>query len=887
MLNNNLKRISGYGIWLLIMFRLTAYELLAQMPDLNRNLDLNYDLIPLETVLQDITQKTQIRFSYSVNLIQAGKKITCHAVNKPLSRILDEIFREAGIQYKIVNGYLVLTPDQEEQSRKNTARTERFTISGMIADSASREGMIGAAIYVKESGLGAFTNNYGFFSLTLPSGAYTLQTSFLGYASKIRKLDLNRDISWNIQIGSLPVLMKEIIINPSGEEDRVLHSLASQVQVDPVIVQRQSAALGETDLLKSLDNLPGISFQNDGSSYFSVRGGNHDQNLILLDDAPIYNPTHLLGLFTPIIPEAIKHMEIYRADFPVQYGGRLSSVLDIRARDGNMRRFSGNATLSPVSSRFSLEGPLKKEASSYFVSFRGSTFGLLIKALNPSVESFYFTDFTTKFNLKLGKRDRLYLTLFAGKDVFINKPEAVRNGLTWGNSAATLRWSHIYGTKLFSNTTLYASKYDYSLYTNYDTKAFWNSDITSTNLKSEFTWYRSPKNSLKFGVNVGGYFFNPGNYNSSDATLDTLRVSEVNSGELVLYAGYDLNPLRWLQINCGFRLSNWSNYGEGFSMVYDETHKAVSYKTYQKGDRYYSRTFLEPRISISFRTGSFGSVKASYNRTTQHINQISNSISPFNSLEVWLPSGPNIKPQYANIFDLGIIKLWPNHAFELSMDGYYKKLFNQPGYQVHAGMFLNPYLEGELRQGDGTAAGFEIMLRKTQGRITGQLGYGYVKSVLHIEELNGGDRYPSHQDKPVDLSLWLDFKVRPRWTLTTNMVYTSGMTISTPTGFYVYRGTQIPVYAKQNNDRLPDYKRLDLGSSWRLNKLERTFQHYLTLTLYNFFSTRNYAFLNFNKIKGDDGKYYVPADKLNRPEQIVTYRYIYSMVPSITYNLKF
>ena len=410
-------------------------------------------------------------------------------------------------------------------------------------------------------------------------------------------------MNWNIRLQQVPVQMKAIIINSEDQSSKTLSLLAAQTKINPLAVQRQSAALGETDVLKSLDNLPGISYQSDGSSYFSVRGGGHDQNLILLDEAPLYNPSHMLGLFTPVIPEAIKHVEIYRADFPVQYGGRLSSVIDIRAKDGNMKRFSGSASLGPVSTRFSVEGPLKKDASSYFVSFRVSTFGLFVKAANPTVESFRFSDFTSKFNVKLGKRDRIYLTLFSGKDAFINKPGNVSNGLAWQNTAATLRWSHVYGSRLFSNTTLYGSKYNYSLYTNYDNKLAWNSDIRSTNLKTEFSWYITPKNNVKFGVNLGGYFFNPGNYNSPDAALDTMGVSRVNSSELVAYAGDELKIGSWIQLNYGFRVSNWSNYGESFSIVYNDQYHPVSYQQYAKGVRYYSKTFWEPRASLSFRTG--------------------------------------------------------------------------------------------------------------------------------------------------------------------------------------------------------------------------------------------------------------------------------------------
>jgi hypothetical protein len=296
---------------------------------------------------------------------------------------------------------------------------------------------------------------------------------------------------------------------------------------------------------------------------------------------------------------------------------------------------------------------------------------------------------------------------------------------------------------------------------------------------------------------------------------------------------------------------------------------------------------VEPRISVSIRTGKFSSLKASYNRAIQHINQINNSISPFNSFEVWLPSGPNLKPQYADIFDVGFVKAWPVKALELNMDVYYKDMFNQIGYSYHAEMLLNPYLEGELRQGDAYAYGFEVMIRKTTGRLTGQIGYGCARSFMKIKSLNNNRWYPSHQDKPVDISLLLDYKLRPRWSMNLAAVYTSGMTISSPTGFYYYRGSQVPVYSSQNNDRLPAYKRMDIGSVWRLNKREKTFEHYFTLTVYNLLNTRNYAFLNFNKVQGADGKYYVPADKMNIREQQSTYRYVYSIIPSFTYSLKF
>jgi len=874
-------------ISLAALLMLTETLAMAQDPDLSGKVTVRYTDATLEKILQDITQSYGIRFSYNPRELPLNLKIDYSARDKTLEQVIGDILSLAGIEYTVVAGYLILKTVDEESEAVKPARPEIFTLSGIISDSSSREVLIGAAVYIRETGTGALSNHYGFFSITQPAGVYTLETSHLGYAIESRTVALHGNATWNVNLKPIPYTVKEIIVSAVNKEELVANARAAQSNMEAKAIQQHVAAMGETDMLKSLDLLPGISFQSDGSSYFYVRGGNRDQNLILLDEAPLYNPSHLLGLFTPIIPEAVKHTEIYKADFPVQYGGRLSSIMDIRTRDGNMQRFSGSASTGFVSTRISLEGPFKKDASSWFLSVRRSTFGYFVKKLNPSVEDLYFTDFTAKFNVKLGKRDRLFLTLFSGKDIFINKPAVMRNGLEWGNNSLTLRWNHIYGNRLFSNTTFYSSKYDYSLYTNYDEKIYWNSDITSSNIKSEFAWYINPRHKINFGINLGVYFFNPGNYKSSFAIQSDMRVSEVNSGEIVFYAGYEQKIADWLGINYGLRFSNWSNYGEAFSIIYDASYYPVSQNEYAKGERYYSKNFPEPRISVSLRTGHMAYIKASYNRTVQHINQINNSISPLNSLEVWLPSGPNIKPQSAHIVDLGYMKAWPARSMDISADVYYKKMINQVGYSDHAEMLLNRFLEGELRQGDGEAYGFEILLKKSQGKVTGQIGYAYTRSFLTIEGLNNNRRYPSHQDKPIDFSLSLDFMARPRWTLNVNVVYTSGMALSTPAGFYYYRGKQVPVYALQNNDRLPDYKRIDLGSMWRLNRNQKRFEHHISIAFYNLFSFRNYAFLNFNKMQDENGKFRVPADTYNLDEQVATYRYMYSMIPSITYSMKF
>ncbi len=858
----------------------------AQQADLRKKINVNYEDVPFEVVLKDISQKTNIQFSYNPNVIPLQAKINLRMNGKPVEKVLEEVFKQAGVQYSIVNEYFVLKPRMEVKEEKKPQKPEFYTVSGIITDSANNEFLIGASVYIRDRGIGTLTNNYGYFSLTLPAGSYTLETSYLGYMVKGFSFTLEKNISWNISLKPIPFSVEEITINAAPREDIILKSHTAHDRVNPAEIRFHAAPAGETDMLKTLDNMPGISFQNDGSSYFNVRGGNRDQNLILIDEAPLFNPSHLLGFYTPIIPEAVKNVEIYKACYPVEFGGRLSSVIDIRTRDGNMHHFSGSASIGLISTRLSVEGPFKKNKSSYFVSIRRSQFGFFLKRLNKNIKDFQFTDFTTKFNFIIGKRDRIFLTLFAGKDAYITKPDRTSKGIEWGNYSLTLRWNHVYGNRLFSNTTFYASNFDYALYTDYENKTYWNSHIQSTNLESEFIWYYNVNSKIKYGFNLSGYFFNPGNFITDNAATQN-SVSQANSSELVLYAGNEQKIAGWLWLNYGFRILNWSNYGEAFSIVYDENYNPVSRNSYAKGERYYSTSNIEPRLSLSIKTGSFSSVKLSYNRPVQHINLINNSISPFNSLEVWLPSGPNIKPQYADVYNAGYIKEWHKIKLDLMADVYYKRMYNQIGYSPHAEMFLNPYIEGELRQGDGYAYGFEFALKKTAGKLSGQISYGYNRSFLQINGLNNNKRYPAHQDKPVDFSLTLDYRLKLRWTINLNILYASGMAISTPTAFYYYRGIQVPYYASLNNDRFPDYKRVDLSSVWRLNKKEGIFEHFITLTLYNIFSAHNYAFLYFSKTIGDDGKYYIPTDTSNPSELVTTYRYIYSFMPSLTYNLKF
>lgn len=868
------------------LFALTA---VAQTESgLEQSISVTYNNESLENILHDISEQTGVEFSYSSEIVKGLAPITYTCSNEILSTAINEILAKANLQYSLVGKHLVIkqavTNTPTPTKKKSIAR---FTIRGFVIDAHSKEALIGAAVYNPSTGLGTLTNNFGYFSISLPIGDYELEISYIGYTAIRNSFSLTDNTTWNASLNPMASFVEEVIVTSENKEEIIFKSLAAQNNLKPFEITNDAAALGETDMLKSLDKLPGISFQGDGSSYFYVRGGNRDQNLILLDDAPIYNPSHMLGLFTPIIPEAVKNTNVYKADFPIQYGGRLSSVIDIRTRDGNKEHFSGSANMGLVSTRLSLEGPIKKNASSYFISYRRSYFGWIFKNFNPSIKDFYFTDFTTKLNLKLSDKDRLFLTFYHGKDQFLtDNQNSTLNGVEWTNTSLTLRWNHIFADRLFLNTTINTGKYAYYLHTDHANNLFWNSTIRSSHLKTEFTYYANPQNHFRFGMKVGGYFFNPGNYNGPEIGIFQ-QVSELNSSEVILYAGNEHHLNKKILLNYGLRLSLWQDIGEAYIVNY-QNYEPVDLSYYESGVSYYSKAFIEPRISVSYKLGTYSSIKASYNRTNQNIHLINNSISPFNTLEVWLPSGPNIKPQTANIYNLGILHSWKDKSIDFTADIYHKTLYNQIGYIDHADLLLNAFMEGELRQGNGKAYGFEVYVKKNMGKLTWQAGYGYTRSFVQIDGLNNNEQYRARQDKPIELSASLGYFFKPRWLMSGNYTLTSGMVTTTPTGFYNYRGSQVPIYAKKNNDRLPNYSRFDLASDFRLNKnASGPIEHHLIVSLYNMFWKKNAAFYYFSKAETEEGNFVIPSDKLAPKTQITTYRYIYSIIPSISYNLKF
>lgn len=856
----------------------------AQVDPLQQRITITLSDVTLKEGLKQISDKAGVFFSYNPKQIPVEAKISLDAKNETLQSLLDRLFSDLPIQYKIVEGQVVLRKAEKEPEPEEEPKERKFTLSGFIKEKLSGEILIGAVVYFPEVNKGTVSNQYGFYSLTLPEGKYKGLFSFIGFKQQEFEVSLDGNKIISPQMEEKSSLLEEVKIVVDDAELHVHSNQTGSYNLNPQILASIPTTTGEADLIKSLESIPGIKLFGDGSTSFFVRGGNRDQNLILLDEAPIFNPSHFLGFYSTFVPEAIKDIKIYKGDIPANYGGRLSSLIDVRTKDGNMQRFGASGNIGLISSRWSLEGPIKKDKSSVFATLRRTHVAWILQREEPESD-LYFFDFNGKFNYKFDHHNRFYLSWYLGQDGF----QINNNGINWGNYAATLRWNLVLSDQLFANTTVLGSVYNYDFHTSIEDNEKWTSAIGTFGFKSDFSYYPNPDYKLQFGLHLTWYNFNPGTFAAGDSTLEEFYpvVPSGVGSEAAIYLSNHKSINSRLKFHYGIRVPIWNNLGETYYFTYDSLHNVTDTTTVAKDEKYNNQIQLEPRVGLSYKLSGNASVKIGYARTTQFIQQISNSISPFTTLEVWLPSSPNIKPQIADQFSLTYNQLLFKKTSLFTLEGYYKKMQNQIDYAEHAEMLLNPYVEGQLRFGEGESYGIEAMLHKQKGRTTGWISYAFSRAFLTIDEINNGQTYPAFYDRPHQLSINLSHYLTERILFSSNWNYSTGSAITTPTGFYQYRGYQIPYYSEKNNDRLPDYHRLDISFQFRLNKMHKRFEHYLDFNIYNLYAKKNYVFLNFNKVQNEEGNLVIPSNRVARDDYAASYIYLYTLFPSVMYKFKF
>lgn len=838
----------------------------------------------LSDVLTTISDQSGIPFSYNPKRIDGSQKITYNAANKSLSEVLDELFQPFGITYSFVENQIILKPGKK--SEKPIVQT--VTLNGFIRDADSGEALIGANVLIKELETGTASNAFGFFSITIPKGTYAVSYSFIGYNSLSKTIELNSSQQNDVQLMEQPPELQPVLVTGTPRTNIVLDIQASRNNIGPTVVEQRPSLFGEVDVVKSLESLPGIKIHSEGSTFYYVRGGNRDQNLVLLDDAPVYNPSHLLGIFSTIIPDAVNDINVYKGDMPASFGGRLSSVLDIRTKKGNDQHWQAWGSLGLISTKLGIEGPIKKSSelsrssSSILLAGRFSRLKWLFQQIDKSITDFDFYDFTGKLNFKLSNRDNIYFSYYAGADNYFGG----NNGIAWSNTAGSFLWNHVITDKLFMNTTLAGGSYDYSLYVDVANNTRWKSHVANVNLKTDFSYFVNPQNEVTFGLALAGYNFNPGNLLTGKSNTQVSNVSVKNSSELVLYGNHEVTLDKNWGLNYGLRVSTWTNSGQSFEYVFDQNKSIVDTLNYKSGQKYSTYINAEPRFTARYQLDQNSSLKTTFSRNIQNVHLITNSISPFTSMEVWLPSNINIKPQAADQISLGYYRTLPSAGASFVAETYYKKMYNQIDCDSHASILLNPAMEGQLRFGQATAYGIELQLKKDEGRLRGWVGYSYSRAQRQFPDINGGKSYNAFYDRPHQINVVLAYDATLRWNFGLNWNFSTGAPFTSPIGFYSFNGQEVPLYGQKNNDRLPNYHRLDVSATVRLNKNpEKKFHHSLTFSIYNLYGRKNALFINYNKTEVSPGSFSIPSNLLDAYRTTSQY-YLFSVVPSISYNFK-
>ena len=863
---------------LLVPLCFVLFSAHAQELDLSIPITLNLKNVPSDKVVKMIAAQSDCDFSYSSKLLDSS--LVSFKVNEvPLGEVLDQFVYLLDIEYVIIENQIILKKPKRKEIVPES-QPDIFTLCGYMTDKETGESLIGATVYIEELKTGATTNPYGFFSLSIPTGNYNVLFSYIGYSNKEFLLEFTDHIDLSIGLIANMEVLSEVTVKSDEVKESIEKCQMSRLVLKPQNLINIPEFGGEVGLVKSLQTLPGIKAHSDGSSFFFVRGGDRDQNLVVIDDAPVFNHSHLFGYYSAINPDAARDIKIYKSDFPAYHGDRISSVIDIHTKEGNMHKLSLQGMLNPLIYGLTIEGPFKKEKASFFLSYRHSNFKWIYRRHIPELDLYMF-DLNAKVNVKLNKKNRLFLTLYGGRDNLTNNNEDANGGIRWDNVATSLRWNRRFSSRLFLNSVLHVSAYNYYLMLGDIT---WNSAIENVGLKFNFAWYPTTGHNARFGFQTSSYSFNPGNFTDSTVSHYIAQVPQRQSQKHVFYFSDEYSLGKRFSVKAGFRLPIWTNIGPTIVYSFDDNHELDSVAEYSEDKPYKRYVNLDTRLGLKYRFGEFSSLKLSYGRYHQYIQMLTNSISPFSSFELWLPAGMNIKPQRADQLSLGLTRYFEKAGIEFTSEIYYKKMANQIDYKPHADLLLNPLIEGELRLGQAKSYGVEILFKKNAGRLNGWMSYTLSKVLKETEGINKGNEYPAFYDRPHDFTIYLNYAISERTSVSANWVYYTGSAITTPVGYYDYNGYTVPIYDEKNNDRLPDYHRLDLALDWRLNKVKRTFNHNLSFSIFNFYNRMNPVSVNFNKMETDGGGYTVPSNVFNTPELETTQKTLMSFMPSITYK---
>lgn len=754
-----------------------------------------------------------------------------------------------------------------------------YTISGTVTDASNGEDLFGASVIVKElSNTGAQTNVYGFYSLTLPKGAYTLLFRSSGYEDLTKTVDLTDNLTLNVELGIPEEIqeIEEVTITSKKENDNITSAQMEVTRLNPKDIETIPILFGEQDIMKTLQLTPGVKGAGEGNAGFFVRGGGADQNLILLDESTVYNASHLLGFFSVFNSDAIKDVALYKSGIPAEYGGRASSVMDVKMRDGNNKRFGASGGIGLISSRLTVEGPIVKDKGSFILSGRRSYADIFLKlADDPSLQNttLYFYDLNAKANFKFSDKDRVFVSGYFGRDDFLLDDQF---GFDWGNATGTVRWNHVFSDKLFSNTSFIYSKFDYQFTIGQGEDGFGiRSSIRDFNVKQDFTYYLNRNNTIKYGVNGIHHTFEPGVLESGDNVgFNNIELDKRRAIEFGAYIQNEQKIGNRFSLMYGLRYSGFNYMGEGTAYKYDEEGNVIEERSYDPWESIKFYHGIEPRLSASFIINEKSSIKTGYNRIFQYIHQLSNTTTS-SPTDVWVPTSNNVAPQIGDQIALGYYRNFKSNEYQVSVETYYKWLQNQIDYRPNADLILNDKVESELVYGRGRAYGVEFQVKKTKGKLTGWFNYTLSRALRQFGDIDNGQEFSARQDRIHDLNLVLTYKINEKFVLSTSFVYYTGDAVTFPSAQYTYDNITVPYVGKRNGNRLPDYHRLDLGFTWYLKERKR-FEQSLNFSIYNVYARENAFSVRFTDS--------FEGNSTGQTQAVQTA--LFKLIPSITYNFK-
>lgn len=838
--------------------------------------------LTLKEALNTIEKLTPLKFTYKSEVIAGIRNIRYRQQNVPVKKVLDDLLFINGLQYEQVQNYILI-------KKAGLTMAQTATVYGFVTIAQSGEALIGSTVSLSgHKTYTTLTNAYGFYSLTVASGEYMLNSSHVGFLESNESVVIGQNHRHNIELRVKEAdTMQAVVVSSAGKKSIVQNVITGNHRLSMLEIKRMAMGGSEPDVLKSLQFLPGIQVAAEGTTNLSVRGGSYDQNLILLDEAPVYNPTHSLGFFSAFNTDALKDVAIYKGVFPAQYGGRLSSVIDIRMKEGNNKQHTLTGGIGLIASRLTYEGPLKKERSSFMVSGRYSNTGALLNTaykLNmidagTSRNRISFYDLNAKFNTAFGRRDRLYISAYTGYDNFYLIPLDMETRTSWGNTTVTARWNHVFNTRLFANTSLLYSHYRYTQFMLDSTRDFsWRANLQEATLKTDFDWSTHKNSQLKFGAGISLQNVLPGETISHENHLSDQRVTLSNrsSAQVFAYINHEEKINKRISVSYGIRATGFAALGDALVYRYNADTTAVTDSTfYGKGKIIASYFGAEPKATARFLLSADVSIKLAYGRNYQFQHLLTNS-SVGLPTDLWMPSNTYFKPQYSDHFSTGVFKTFPGDSWEASMEVYYRKSYNVIDYRDNAELFLNDKVETQVLTGQAKGYGMELLIKKNKGVSKGWISYTWSKASRQINGINNNEWYPASYDRRHNLSLVYNHTLSNRLSLSANWVYRSGNRATMPLGTYAFNGIRFMYYSTRNGYSLPAHHRLDLSATWQ-NKVneKRKLRGEWVLSLYNAYNRRNVVSVY---TKQDPGNY----------SYVKTYQVDFGgIIPSIAYNFKF